>query len=173
MIASSCPVQSSRPVARIDNIACGALIVVMRFLRRLFGGRPKLMHPVFGPVLFFDFGAKGSYWEAEREVEGRTVAVIIEGDETGPTDDQVEFYRMAIADLDALFRRVVGIIEPEYASWVGASLPERWRDAARRQGHRAVGCVVRLPERSRRPHVHRHVRARTPCDGHDRRLGAA
>jgi hypothetical protein len=101
----------------------------MRFLRRLFGGRPKLTHPVFGPVLFFDFGAKGSYWEAEREVEGRTIAVIIEGDETGPTDDQVAFYRTAIGDLDALFQRVAGIIGPEYASWVGAPLPERWRDA--------------------------------------------
>ncbi len=101
----------------------------MRFLRNLLGGRPRVTHPVFGPMIFYDFGTKGSYWEAEREVEGRTIGVIINGDQAGPTEDQVAFYRGAIGDLDGLFQRVAGIIAPEYESWVGSPLPRRWRDA--------------------------------------------
>jgi hypothetical protein len=101
----------------------------MKWLGTLFGSPPKeLMHPVFGPCLFFDLKL-GHYWEAEREVEERTIAVIIEGDETGPTEAQAEFYRNAVADLDALFQRVAATIAPEYQSWTRKPLPDKWREA--------------------------------------------
>ena len=101
----------------------------MSWLGKLFGGSPnKLAHPVFGPCLFFDLKL-GHYWEAEREVDGRTIAVIIEGDETGPTDEQAAFYRNAIGNLDALFERVAAVIAPEYQSWTRQPLPDTWRRA--------------------------------------------
>jgi hypothetical protein len=105
----------------------------MKWLRKLFGEPPKppkeLIHPFFGRCLFEEIGDNRSYWEAECDLEGRRISVFIDGDETGPTDQQVAFYRNVVGDLDGLFRRVADVIAPRYESWVRAPLPNNWREA--------------------------------------------
>ena len=105
----------------------------MKWLRKLFGEPPKppkeLIHPVFGRCLF-DEGMDGrSGWEAECECDGRKISVLIDGDETGPTEQQVAFYRNVVADLDGLFLRVADVIGPKYQAWIRAPLPSDWREA--------------------------------------------
>jgi hypothetical protein len=105
----------------------------MKWLRKLFGEPSKplkeLIHPFFGRCVF-DEGKDGlSGWEAESEVEGRTISVLIDGDETGPTEQQVAFYRNVVGDLNGLFRRIADVIGPEYEAWVRAPLPSNWRQA--------------------------------------------
>jgi hypothetical protein len=100
------------------------------FLRRLWNG-PEVAtasSPVFGKMRLLDFG-DSQYWECEPEFDGRTISVAVNTENGAmPSDAQVEFYRRATQDIDALFELVHPNLGPAFAELYGP-LPNDWRTA--------------------------------------------
>jgi hypothetical protein len=93
----------------------------------LFGRRRAVLdHPYFGRVMFMS----RSYWEGELSVPGQPekVGLVIPAPESGPLEEQVEFCRGLLTDLDALFARCRPVFKGDFEVWTEKPFPVGWHE---------------------------------------------
>jgi hypothetical protein len=103
----------------------------MNLIKRFFGAvQPQQFHhPVFGKLLLMNT-KKGSYWEAETNVNGETISVSIEAmNDALPSEEQTHFYNELVGDIDKVFAKAAPLLVPEYEKWTSSAFPDNWRDA--------------------------------------------
>ena len=113
---------------------------IFQFLNRDITGRTwseERSHPYFKKLVYFGSKTPGdSYWEAELSVPGtgESVGVIMQGTEQGPTDQEVEFCKWTVSNLDSIFEICRAIIAPDYLKWAKTDLPYDWRSEFKPDG---------------------------------------
>lgn len=111
---------------------CGApytsALGLMGFIKRLFGSKPSLQHPVFGE-LTLHHGKMGPYWMHDSYSDDEpSISIDTVGAEP-PSPQQVAFYQRITDDLDAAFANVAERVIPEYEKWLQTPFPKDWREA--------------------------------------------
>jgi hypothetical protein len=100
----------------------------MRLLKRFFGAKPTIEHPVFGKLTLRQ-GKKAPYWMHDSYSDSDLAISVETTDEDPPSDDEVAFYNRIINDLDAAFEMVAPHVVPEYEKWMKRQFPSNWREA--------------------------------------------
>lgn len=100
----------------------------MSFLKRLFGPKPSIDHPVFGKLTLLR-GKKAPFWMHDSYTDEDPAISIETVNEDPPSEEQVLFYQRITGDLDATFALVASDIVPMFEKWMKRPFPSNWRAA--------------------------------------------
>src|SRR5262249_37764204 len=105
------------------SLPCNETMSLVALFRRK---RPVLDDPYFGRLTFM----RGDYWECELVVPGvpEKVGITVPAQQVGPGEEQVDFCRLLLGDLDGLFERCRPVFEGQFEEWTEKPFPHVWRD---------------------------------------------
>jgi hypothetical protein len=93
----------------------------MGLLDFIFGKPKKIQHDFFGTMLFLEFKKEShkSYFECKRHFKptDRSIEIGIDGEETGPTQNQVDFFRSVEDNYATIAKAILPLIEDEFGNW--------------------------------------------------------
>lgn len=93
----------------------------MGLLDFLFGKKTTVTDDFFGQMLLMEFKKTPhkNYFECKRHFEpsGQTIEVLINGDVSGPTQIQKNFFRQIEYEYASLTTKIAPIIEKEFRNW--------------------------------------------------------
>lgn len=89
----------------------------MGFLNFIFSKRLRIEHDFFGTMRFHESkkGICESFFECRRHFQptGKTIEALIDGDETGVTDWEIDFFRSIEENYSAICTSIIPLIEQE------------------------------------------------------------
>lgn len=93
----------------------------MGLLDFLFGKPIKLDNEFFGTMLFIKDKKDPikSYFECKKHFAptGKIIEIVIDGNESGPTQKQIEFFKNIEENFEELSKVIVPLIEDEFGNW--------------------------------------------------------
>ncbi|RYY59753.1 MAG: hypothetical protein EOO12_15900, partial [Chitinophagaceae bacterium] len=83
-----------------------------------FKQKPLFNDPFFGALRYYE-AASGNFYSGTRDFAplGRPVEILIEADESGPSEEQREFFRSVERDYRLLQEQARPFIEDEFRNW--------------------------------------------------------
>lgn len=93
----------------------------MGLLSFIFGKPDKIEDEFFGTMTFFEFKKEPqkNYFECKRHFEptGRIIEIGIDGDKSGITDEQKDFFKSIEDNYPEICKAVTPLIESEFGYW--------------------------------------------------------
>jgi len=87
----------------------------------IFGKTIKIEDEFFGEMIFSEFkkNPEKNYFECRRHFKptNETIEIGIEGNETGPSEIQKDFFRKIESDYDKITSSIIPMIENEFQNW--------------------------------------------------------
>jgi hypothetical protein len=94
----------------------------MGFLDFIFRKQIKLENNFFGTMLFFEDkkNSLNNYFECRRHFNptNKIIEIGINGNETGPTKNQIDFFKSIEVNYIAITKEIAPLIENEFQNWV-------------------------------------------------------
>jgi hypothetical protein len=93
----------------------------MKLFDFVFGKQTKVENEFFGTMLFLESkkGPFKNYFESRRHFKpsGKIIEIGIEGEITGPTQNQIDFFKSIEENYPAITNAILPLIEEEFRNW--------------------------------------------------------